>query len=74
MAFINNNKAIIKIYLFLIPLGQSMVYVADPSAVEKVFRNEGHYPTRSLIDKNVDWIMQRRNEPGLFIFQYVIYG
>ncbi|XP_019856590.1 PREDICTED: probable cytochrome P450 12c1, mitochondrial [Amphimedon queenslandica] len=50
-------------------IGQSMVYVADPSAVEKVFRNEGHYPTRSLIDKNVDWIMQRRNEPSLFIFQ-----
>ena len=46
-----------------------MVYVADPSAVEKVFRNEGQYPIRSLLDENVDWIMQRRNEPGLFIFQ-----
>ncbi|XP_011405662.1 PREDICTED: cytochrome P450 27C1-like isoform X1 [Amphimedon queenslandica] len=49
-------------------MGQSVVYVADPSAVEKVFRNEGKYPTRDTSEKNINWILKRRNESN-FAFQ-----
>lgn len=49
--------------------GQYTVYIADPSAVEKVFRNEGKYPVRTHIDENADWIMKRRKGPRSFSFQ-----
>ena len=49
-------------------IGQSVVYVADPSAIEKVFRNEGKYPTRDMSEKNIDWILKRRND-STFAFQ-----
>ena len=50
-------------------IGQSFVYIADPSAVEKVFRNEGKYPVRDTSEKNIDWILKRRNEMNNFVFQ-----
>ena len=49
--------------------GQPQVYLADPSAVEKVFQNEEKYPLRSLMNKNADWITKRRKEPSPFAFQ-----
>ena len=40
--------------------GQSQVFIADPSAVEKVYRHEGKYPLRSITDVNADWILKRK--------------
>ena len=51
--------------------GQSQVFIADPSAVEKVFRHEGKYPSRSMVDVNADWILKRRKNPEnrTFVFR-----
>uniref|UniRef100_A0A1X7T918 Cytochrome P450 n=1 Tax=Amphimedon queenslandica TaxID=400682 RepID=A0A1X7T918_AMPQE len=50
-------------------IGYSSVFVADPSAVEKSFRNEGKYPSRSFTEANVDYILKQRNDRNFFVFQ-----
>ena len=51
--------------------GQSQVFIADPSAVEKVYRHEGKYPLRSMTEVNADWILKRKKNPEerTFVFR-----
>uniref|UniRef100_A0A1X7UA25 Cytochrome P450 n=1 Tax=Amphimedon queenslandica TaxID=400682 RepID=A0A1X7UA25_AMPQE len=50
-------------------IGYSSVFIADPSAVEKTFRHEGKYPSRSFTEANVDYILKQRNDRNFFVFQ-----
>ena len=53
-------------------VGQSHVYVADPSAMEKVYRSEGKYPMRTNADDKIDWILKQKGDQTFFTSQYVI--
>ena len=46
-------------------LGQTQVHVMDPEDFEKVFREEGKYPRRPLIDAWVEHRKRRNHFPGV---------
>ena len=46
-------------------LGQTQVHVMDPDDVEKVFRAEGKYPRRPLVDVWVEHRKRRNHFPGI---------
>ena len=52
-------------------IGNTLVYVGEPSAVEKVFRNEGKNPSRSIkMEDTFEWIFKSRNEDPVFSLTY----
>ena len=48
-------------------LGQTMVHVMDPDDFEKVFRAEGKYPRRPVIDVWVEHRKRRKFFPGVIL-------
>ena len=43
------------------------LYICDVNAVEKIFRTEGKYPQRMLIDSWVKWREEKGHDKGILI-------
>ena len=46
-----------------------MVMANDASFAESLHRNEGQYPTRGIMEKNLQWLYNQRNEPTPMAFK-----
>ena len=54
----------------LFTLGNTLVLINDPTAIEEVLRNQGNYPSRIVQAEDAfSWVYRKRNEEPMFAFQ-----
>lgn len=49
---------------------QLTVCISDPESAEALFRAEGQYPSRHIVEKNITWIHNKNKLPGSMFFSY----